>query len=370
MDLIEGYIYKSVPKAPAETRFFYRHKRKLGVLLTLAIHFGLIGWIFYRGVIAPFTDMAFIDDVYNDVKWIEITKVTQPLKYPGQMLPQPGKVVPLDQLDDAEKQRQEELARKREQARRKREAEKRRLEEEKLLAEQEAERKAKEKQQQEDETAAANVKPEPPPAGEAPKFGLINARPIKEIIGKVYSVYKDGGLDIEKTLFIITLGFDVSSDGSLSNVRIIKSSGSQQIDASALNIASAISESHALMPLAVLSASTATLELGAERASLKISGDASTTAKAEDLAVTFGQQLSGLRLLMSFKNQDAATLLSHMEVFNQGTRLIADLTMSRADASAMMRKNFAKQAPVDPAKQPDAINRNLGIEPETYVAAR
>jgi hypothetical protein len=63
---------------------------------------------------------------------------------------------------------------------------------------------------------------------------------------------------------------------------------------------------------------------------------------------------------MSVRNQvDAATLLSHLQVSNQGNELAAVLSMSRAEASALMRKNFGSLIPASNNKQPEVSEKNL-----------
>jgi hypothetical protein len=347
MDLIHGYIYNTQPQAPRPPKgFLSKHLRGFGIILSIVLHISIFGWIFYEGVLAPFTEMGFVDEAYDDVKWIEITKLSKPLKYPMELLPQPGSALPLDKLNKEEEEK---------------------IEKPKPRKKEKKEEVEEEKPEEQEETADADedmdgdetesTEPEQPPS--TPRFGLINARPIREIVGKVYTVYKTGGLDIENTVFSLTLSFEVRPDGSLDNVRILDSSGSDQIDTAALNIASAISASHALMPLAVLSSTTATLDLDSEQALLRIVGYTTTSVAASDLATTFSQQLAGLRLLMSLKNQDAATLLSHLEVSNQGNQLSARLKMSRAEASALMRKNFGNLTPSSSAKQPETTKMNL-----------
>ncbi|MEW6729854.1 MAG: hypothetical protein AB1489_00830 [Acidobacteriota bacterium] len=362
MELIHNYIYQTTAEPENSSQqegFFQRHKRGLGILASLFTHISILAWIFYQGVFAPFTEMDFVDEAYNEVKWIELTKIAKPLKYPLQLLPQPGPVVPLDQLEKLEQARAEEERKRkaRAEARRKQREEEKKKEAEKRDQEdsQETETTAENESDKTEDTATS----EPQMPTQQPRFGLINARPIRDIVGKVYAVYKNGGLDIENTVFSITLGFEVKPDGSLDNIHILKSSGSQQIDTAAINIGQAISESHALMPLAILSTTTATLDLNHEQASIKIAGFAPNAVKAEELSITFGQQLAGLRLLMSLRNQDAAALLSHLAVSHKGNQLIADLTMSRAEASVMMRKNFGNAVVPLPDKQPETINENL-----------
>lgn len=316
MKLLYGYIYGGSFEEP-KTSFLARHRLALAAILSIFAHVAFLGWSFYESVFAPFTGIGIVDSAYNEVKWVEIAKLAKPLKYPSTLLPYPTRTVPLDQVKVHPKPKKPSV---------------------------ESQDVAEDKDQIED------VKSKDDPKPTQARFGLINARPIREIVGRVYTVYKSGGLDLKEAVFSIQLGFQIAEDGSISHLQILKSSGSEQIDAAALNIANAIGASNALMPLAVLNSNTATLVLTHTDVSLEIAGLASTTVAASDLAASFSQQLAGLKFLMSLRNQDAAQMLSHLTVSNEQNQLIARLKMSRAEASALMQKNFNVQ--VTPATEP------------------
>lgn len=324
MKLLYGYIYKSGSFEEPKVTFLARHRLALAVIFSIFAHLACLGWLFYESVFAPFTEMGIIDTAYSEVKWIEITKLAKPLKYPSELLPHPTRTVPLDQVEVKPKPKKPPVK-----------------------TQDVVENRVEVEDKQE-------LKSEQDPKPTQARFGLINARPIREIVGRVYTVYKEGGLDLKEAVFSIQLGFQIAEDGSISHLQILKSSGSEQIDTAALNIANAIGASNALMPLAVLSSNTATMVLTHTDVSLEISGLASTTVTASDLATSFSQQLAGLKFLMSLRNQDAAQILSHLTISNEQNQLIARLKMSRAEASALMQKNFNLQAtPVaEPSESP------------------
>ncbi len=351
MSVIHGYIY-SRPGVKLDfdrSGFFYRYKLILGIIVSLFCHITYFSWSFYQWIYSPFTGMSMVDDVYNNIKWIEITKLTKPLKYPANMLVFPGKVVPLDKIKEEEAKQAKAQERERQEAKRK--AEEAKKKQDKKDQEDKENNSDTETSNTEDLTRNGSEQDTPPIT--QPKFGQINARPIREIMDKVYNIYKSGGLDIEKPFFAVTVGYEVDKSGSLYQVRIIKSSGSQQLDSAALNIAAALSESHALLPLTALTANTATLELGEEKASFIIRGLASNTAIASDLVALFSQQVAGLRLFLSFKNPEAAILFKHLQISNKDNELIADMTMPRDEADAMMHRNFKKnESDLQPEEKP------------------
>lgn len=344
MSIIHSYIYSrpGVKLDFDKSGFFYHNKLVLAILVSLSLHLSYFSWSFYHWISSPFTGMSMVDDVYDNIKWIEISKLAKPLKYPANMLVFPGKVVPLDKIKEEQAKAEE----------RARQEAKRKAEETKKKDKENKENKENEDTSGTEDVVKNEVETPPDPTG-PPKFGQINSRPIREIMGKVYDIYKSGNLDIEKPFFSVTVGYEVGKDGSLYQVRIIRSSGSQHLDAAALNIAAAISESHALLPLTALTANTATLELGQEKASFIIKGLASNTAIASDLATLFSQQVAGLRLLLSFKNPEAAILFNHLQISNKDNELIADMTMPRDEADAMMHRNFQKDDS-QPEESPEA----------------
>src|SRR5215813_4529870 len=100
MDLIHGYIYSSQPeKVTRPDGFFRRHLRGFGITISIVFHFLVLAWIIYRGLFAPFTQMSIVDEAYNEVKWVEIAKLSKPLKYPPSLLPHPTRAVPLEEMD-------------------------------------------------------------------------------------------------------------------------------------------------------------------------------------------------------------------------------------------------------------------------------
>jgi hypothetical protein len=310
-------------------------------MLSLIGHLGLFSYLAYRGIVAPLTDMRIVDEAYNEVHWIEVTRQTRPLKYPAQLFPTWGVPLPLDQVTSekprANKKKDKDAA----------------------DANADSPDSPSEDPDNPDTANSDRVEEQPPdpatePASsEPPRFGTVNTRPLKEIVSKVYGFYQRGELDIENIVFKLVMRFDVTPLGELVGVEVVESSGLDYIDSSALNIAAALSQSHALLPLATLKNNLATLEVTRDNTSLKVIGDAANSAVASELSTSFQQQLAGVRLLLKFNNPDAAAMLNFLQISNEGTRLIANLSMPRQEASDLMRRNFIKFLP-DTEKPPNA----------------
>ena len=228
-----------------------------------------------------------------------------------------------------------EQIREREERRREREREQREREERERAEKEKAEKEAAERAAKEEEN-------EDEKAGDTSKFGEINDAPIKDIVGKVYALYQAGGLDLKgETLeFSVMAGFTIAKDGSIpkKGIKILKSSGSQIIDEKAIEILWNIGESHALGPISMLSSNSIRLDLTSRVAKLTITG----FAPSSDVAKAKAQELNFLffALKMTQKNSDTAELLSGVKIRSDNNRIDAELTVSRARASEMMRARF------------------------------
>jgi hypothetical protein len=334
MALIHGYIYLTVPTPPPEKRWLYRFKRPLGIMLSVVGHVGLFSYLAYRGIVAPLTDMRIVDEAYNEVHWVEVTRRARPLKYPAQLMPAWRVPLPLAEAAAEKPPVKNSPQRSAEDAA-----------DDSPPADPAANEAANGENSTADADAATADTTTPPTPTEPPRFGVVNTRPLKEIVSKVYGFYKRGELDIDNIVFKLVMRFDVTPIGELVGVEVVQSSGLDYIDSSALNIAAALSESHALMPLSTLKNNLATLEVTRDNTSLKVIGDAVNSAVASELSTNFQQQLAGVRLLLKFNNPDAAAMLNFLQISNEGTRLIANLNMPRQEASNLMRRNFTKFLP-------------------------
>ena len=286
------------------------------------VYFGTFSYMAYRGILAPFFGISVVSKEYRQ---IDTATILARLKYPAQRTQAP---VPRPELTP-------EQIREREERRREREREQREREERERAEREKAEKEAAER-------AAKEAEPEEEKPADSSKFGEINDAPIKDIVGKVYALYQAGGLDLkgETPEFSVMAGFTIAKDGSIpkKSIKIIKSSGSKMIDEKAIEILWNIGESHALGPISMLSSNSIRLDLTARVAKLTITGFAPNSAVAKAKA----QELNFLffALKMTQKNSDTAELLSGVKIRSDNNRINAELTVSRARASEMMRARF------------------------------
>jgi TonB family protein len=291
--------------------------------ISATVHGVLIVYFIYLAFFSPFARLRIVDREYRK---FNPDIVLAHLYYPPQILRQAptGSTMTLEEIRERALKRREELAKAREKAEREK-AEKEKKEKE------EAERKAAEEAK-----IAAEKKAEPG------KLTDINTAPIKDTVGKLYELYQAGGLDVPDMKLSVMASFKVEPDGSLSNIRIIKSSGSKIIDSKALEILWNIGESHALGQVAVLSSATISLDITDDIARLRITAFAPTPEIAKEKATQLNGLFWVLRLAQRGKSPEVAELLSLVRVSSRGKFVDTDLIVSREKAAQMLRTGFAK----------------------------
>jgi hypothetical protein len=297
-----------------------------GLLVTSFILYEVL---VYSALLSPFSSFQIVSRSYRDYK--EPVMLT-PLRYPPQMLRGPEsaeKAMTLEEIRDREQERREKAERERLAKER---IEKERVEKEKARKEREAElaKAVEDKDAAKAEPASGDGSP-----GEI-KFGEINEAPIRDIVSRTYARYKEGKLDIPTMDFTVMAGFEIEKDGSLSKVRLIQPSSSEVI------ILHAISESHALSPIAHLTSNTIRFDLDSKSARLTITGFAPSAREASNQAGALNLLLYAARITQQSKSPETAELLSLVKVKSDNNRIDAEMMVSRARASEMMRARFSR----------------------------
>jgi hypothetical protein len=274
-----------------------------------------------------FQGLEYVEEKYNRRILIDFEKwLRYPDGYRGFRPAQKTK-----SLDDMKK---EEARLARLEARRKRERELA----EKRAAEERA--KAEEKANANLANAQSTPTPTPKPDSGYGSFGKINTAPIKDQILTLYKAKKDGKLNIPEGKFRVGVQGSVNPDGTLADYHVHISSGIPEIDASAMAILAAVSESRALGPLAKLTSITMVLEIDQE-AKLTVTGVTSNESDAINL-----QNLADFALLAArFKKSDdqaAMVMLNNLKVNRTGTRIEAIIKVPKETAKETLAKSMEK----------------------------
>jgi hypothetical protein len=217
-------------------------------------------------------------------------------------------------------------------ARRREREEKERAERERI----EKERVEKEKKEAEQKAAEIAAKEKPKTNTE---FGEINEAPIKDMVGEVYSLFQTGSLDVDLPLNVMAV-FKIEKDGSLSGIKITRSSKNKLLDEKAAQILWMIGESHALGPIADLSSGSVELDLTENTSRLTVTAFAPTPEAAKAKADLLNFLFAVMKVARKKDSPDVAELLSMLKVTSDNKRVDARLSVSRARATQMMNAQF------------------------------
>ena len=178
----------------------------------------------------------------------------------------------------------------------------------------------------------------PQPDQNEPKFGRLDTNPIRQHVAVLWQAHEAGRLSVPDP-FSITAACNVNADGSFSNVRIVESSGSEELDRTALAILFEIGSQRAFAPLSRLASVSAKLEVGAGAASFSLVGFAPNSAVASEMAGQYQTMISAAKLFVS--NAQTKQLLANTSVRSDMTRVSARVTLPRSVASKMMHDGFS-----------------------------
>jgi len=303
------------------------------LLVSASLHAVFIGYLVYLTVtnmFAPFINISVVSRDYRHYDPTMVGPLYNPARPPSVT---GGETMSLEEIRERERREEAE--------RRKREREAREKAEREKAEKERAEKEKAEKEAQ--ENAEEQKKGEVVPSADDLKKVEINEKPLKEIIGKVYEQYKAGGIDLEVMNFVIEATFKIEPDGSLSNINIIRGSGSRVIDNSGRALLHAISESHALQLFSSLSSGKIRFELTQEMARLSVTASAPSASEAQKYADALGA-IVFLSKLKPDLAPETKELLSLLKVNAADQRISAEMRTSRARATEMMHARFDKPA--------------------------
>lgn len=184
----------------------------------------------------------------------------------------------------------------------------------------------------------ASVGAAAPATGVPGGFGKINTAPIRDQIQQLYKANQAGQLVIPAGRLRVGVTGGIRPDGTLRNYRLIYPSGIPEVDASALAILEAVSESRALGPLHNLTSISLIVEVD-QIAQLNVVGFAGSEEEARAVVDLANAALLYARVV---KSQDAAvmTMLNNLKVTRSGQRVEAVMRMARQTATAALHRSM------------------------------
>lgn len=307
-----------------------------GLVISLILNLGLLIGLRFAPVIRAalgFNAIEYVEEDYNRAILIDFSKGFQyPPGYAGFVAPRKVKSLEEIRREEARQARREEQRRRR-LAAREREVER---EKEEALA--------REKTRQEQETASAQAAQSAAPrsdSGIPGGFGRINTAPIRDQVQRLYQASQTGLLVIPEGRLRVGATGSINPDGSLRNYRLLYRSGIPAIDASALAILEAVSESRALGPLHNLTSISLIIEVD-QFAQLNVVGFAGNEEEARGIVDLANAALLFARIR---KAQDPAamTMLNNLKVSRSGQRVEAVIQVSRLTATSVLRQSLGGQ---------------------------
>ena len=172
-------------------------------------------------------------------------------------------------------------------------------------------------------------------------FGRINTAPIRDQLQRLYDAAQNGQLLLPPGGLRVGVAGGINPDGTLRNYRLIFPSGIPEIDASALAILAAVSESRALGPLHQLTSISLLLEFD-QVAQLDVVGFAGNEEEARAIV-----DLANAALLFArvSKSQDLAvmTMLNNLRISRTGQRVHAGIRLSRSTATETIHQTLGRR---------------------------
>jgi hypothetical protein len=298
----------------------------LAVLASLLLHGGLLAGVRFGATLQAalgLRGITYVEEDYNRAILLDFSKgLRYPAGYAGFVAP-----TKVRSLEEVRREAEREARRRR----RAEEAARRRASAAAATGEASAE-------VSQENSAEAPPRPSPTyPGG----FGRINTAPIRDQLQRLYDAVQNGQLLLPPGGLRVGVAGGINPDGTLRNYRLIFSSGIPEIDASALAILAAVSESRALGPLHQLTSISLLLEFD-QVAQLDVVGFAGNEEEARAIV-----DLANAALLFArvSKSQDLAvmTMLNNLRISRTGQRVQAGIRLSRSTATETIHQTLGRR---------------------------
>jgi hypothetical protein len=158
----------------------------------------------------------------------------------------------------------------------------------------------------------------------------INVWPIRDMVSDLSAACANGGSGAEVSHRKVFIAFAIDPDGSVpkSGLKIVQSSGSEVIDAMALQLLSKFGESHILGVISTLSTTTIEFKAEAGAIHLTINGVAPSPEEADIKASSLKFLFRIVGATQRTKNPVVADLLGRFAIGTYERRVIADMSLS------------------------------------------
>lgn len=298
----------------------------LAALASLLLHGGLLAGVRFGATLQAalgLRGITYVEEDYNRAILLDFSKgLRYPAGYAGFVAP-----TKIRSLEEVRREAEREARRRR----RAEEAARRRASAAATSREPSAE-------VSQENSAEAPPRPSPTyPGG----FGRINTAPIRDQLQRLYDAAQNGRLLLPPGGLRVGVAGGINPDGTLRNYRLIFPSGIPEIDASALAILAAVSESRALGPLHQLTSISLLLEFD-QVAQLDVVGFAGNEEEARAIVDLANAALLFARVSKS-QDQAVMTMLNNLRITRTGQRVQAGIRLSRSTATETIHQTLGRR---------------------------
>ncbi len=191
-----------------------------------------------------------------------------------------------------------------------------------------------------EEVAAEPTEQEAQKAKEQLGFPKINSRPFKDLLARGKTLHDAKQIDLNAKLEV-EIEATRAKDGSLTDVKIVRATGSPEARQLALDFISALSDSRVLSRLEGMNRLNMAVTLDDEKVSTEIKSEMTSV----DEASTMSKGLNGLLFFAILKQEggeEAVQIYKKIKLTARDKHLIVNFAMPRAEAGTLITTQLAK----------------------------
>ncbi|MCP9492881.1 MAG: hypothetical protein MSG64_00330 [Pyrinomonadaceae bacterium MAG19_C2-C3] len=177
-------------------------------------------------------------------------------------------------------------------------------------------------------------------ANEKLGFPKINSRPFKDLLARGKTLHDAKQIDLSAKLEM-EIEAVRAKDGSLTDVKIVRATGSPEARQLALDFISALSDSRVLSRLEGMNRLNMAVTLDDEKVSTEIKSEMTST----DEATTMSKGLNGLLFFAILKREggeEAVQIYKNIKLSARDKQVVVNFAMPRAEAGTLISTQLAK----------------------------
>jgi hypothetical protein len=167
----------------------------------------------------------------------------------------------------------------------------------------------------------------------------INVTPLKDLLGQILEMCNSAQTNTEQRSFSVLEAFEVNEDGSIprSGIKMLKSSGSNDVDRAAVELLQRLGETHALAALSSAPSKTLEIKLADDTSHIAFAIPATTPEEARTKADQLRLLLGLIKFAQKAKGPALADLMDHLVVKADDKRINVELVVPCSRAADMLR---------------------------------